>query len=668
VTATGLLCAALLVLLAGAAVAFLSGRARRRATGVFLATCLAGCLFAGTAGVLAASGETGGDVVLPWSVPGGSLSLRLDALGGWFALVVALVSAATAVYAIAYLRDVGDRKFARFAGSFSLLLVAIFVVTAARNGLLFLAAWELMTLSAYVLVVLHHEDATVRSAGLLYFVANHTAAFCLLALVAMLGASAGSLDFDALRASRVAHADAPPGAGLCFVLALVAFGTKAGIMPLHIWLPHAHPVAPAPVSAVLSGLVVKVGIFGLLRFLPFLPAPAAWFGGALLALGALSGVVGVLYALAQHDLKRLLAYHTVENIGIIVLGLGVGVVATRAGHPEIATLGFCGALLHVLNHALFKSLLFLGAGSVVHAAGTAEIDHLGGLARRMPWTALLFLVGCVSICALPPANGFVSEWFVYRALFGAAAGSAGAPAIWCVGAILALALIGGLAAACFAKAFSATFLGVPRAATHGHAGDAAVSQRAAMGVLAAACLAVGLVPYLAVRVAWPAASALAQDLGATAATSPAAADGWLAPFAWTGAALVLLTAALAFVRRALGRRADASSVSTWGCGYARPTARMQYTASSFAAPVASIFSGLLHGRAKTTAAAGAFSAAPAVHTWTPDVPEAYVFRPSFTALTWLCARVRAFHHGAIHVRVAFVLVTLALLLLWKVAL
>jgi len=662
--ATGLLCAALVTLLVGAVGAFLSRSDRRRATAVFLATCLGGCMLAGTAGVLAASGESGAAVIVPWSVPGGSLSILLDPLGGWLAFVVALVSAATAVYAIAYLRDVDDRRFARFAAFFELLLVAIFALAAARNGLLFLAAWELMTLSAYLLVVLHDEDATVRAAGRLYFVANHTAAFCLLALVALLGATAGSLDFDALRSSR----DAQPGAGLLFALALVAFGTKAGVMPLHIWLPHAHPAAPAPVSAVLSGLVVKVGIFGLLRFLPFLPAPAAWTGGVLLALGALSGVLGVLYALAQHDLKRLLAYHTVENIGIIVLGIGVGVVAGRAGFPEIAALGFCGALLHVLNHALFKSLLFLGAGSVVHAAGTAEIDHLGGLARRMPWTALLFLVGCVSICALPPANGFVSEWIVYRSLFGAAAHADGAPAIWSVGAILALALIGGLAATCFAKAFSSVFLGEPRGATHGHGDDAAPSQRAAMGALAVTCLLVGVLPHLVVRLVWPAASALAADMGRAPTTTSSTAADWLTPFAWTGASLAVLVVLLVLVRRALGRRGDAATVATWGCGYSLPTARMQYTASSFAAPVASIFSGLLHGRATTTPAAGAFSAAPSVRTWTPDAPEAYVFRPSFAALTWLAARVRAFHHGAIHVRVAFVLVTLALLLLWKVAL
>ena len=661
--ATALLCASLAVLVVGGGITLLSGRARGRATAVFLAACLAACALAGTAGLVAASGVPTAGVVAPWAVPGGSLSLRLDPLGGWLAFVVAFVGGACAVHAIGYLRGVDDRKFARFAAFFQSLLLAVFLLAAAQSGLVFLAGWELMTLSAFLLVVLHDEDATVCSAGRLYFVANHTAAFCLLALVALLGAAAGSLDFDALRAARAAQ----PGAAPLFVLALVAFGTKAGVMPLHIWLPHAHPAAPAPVSAVLSGLVVKVGVFGLLRFLPMLPPLPSWSGGVLLALGAVSGVVGVLYALAQHDLKRLLAYHTVENIGIIVLGIGVGVVAGRAGLPEISALGFAGALLHVLNHALFKSLLFLGAGSVVHAAGTAEIDRLGGLARRMPWTALSFLVGCVSICALPPANGFVSEWLVYRALFGASGSGAGASAIWCVGSIVALALIGGLAAACFAKAYSATFLGQPRGGAHGHGGDAAPSQRAAMGALALACLVVGLLPQFVVRLVWPAATALATDVGLAPSTEAADAAGWLMPFAWTGAALVGAVACLVLVRRALGGAGAPSRVATWGCGYALPTARMQYTAASFAAPITSIFSGLLHGRARSTSATGAFPAAPAVRTWTPDAAETWVFRPSFAGLAWLAERVRRFHHGAIHLRVAFILVTLALLLLWKVA-
>lgn len=660
---TGLLCAALATLCAGLPVLLVCGGARRRATVAFLVTCLAACALAGTAGMLAASGEQGSSVVAPWPVPGGALSLRLDPLGGWLAFVVALVSGACAVYAVRYLHDAEDRKFVRFAASFESLLLAIFAIAAARSGLLFLAGWELMTLSAFLLVVLHDEDPTVRAAGRLYFVANHTAAFCLLALVALLGAEAGSLDFDALRAARASQ----PGGGLLLVLALVAFGTKAGVMPLHIWLPHAHPAAPAPVSAVLSGLVVKVGVFGLLRFLPMLPPLPPWAGGVLIGLGALSGVVGVLYALAQHDLKRLLAYHTVENIGIIVLGVGVGVVAVRAGLPEAAAVGFAGALLHVLNHALFKSLLFLGAGSVVHGAGTAEIDHLGGLARRMPWTALLFLAGCVSICALPPANGFVSEWLVYRSLFDTSANGAGASAIWCVGAIVVLALIGGLAAACFAKAFSATFLGQPRGEARGHGGDAAPSQRAAMGMLALACLSVGLLPPFVARLVWPAASGLAADLGVAPRATPAEAAGWLMPFAWTGAALVVLIAALLLVRRLVGQASAETQVATWGCGYSVPSARMQYTASSFATSITSIFSGILHGRAKAAAANGAFSAAPSVSTWTPDAPEAYVFRPSFAALTWACERVRRFHQGAIHLRVAFILVTLALLLLWKVA-
>ncbi len=669
---TPLLCGGMVILLAGAASIAATSARRRLATVTFLVTCLAGCALAAAAGVRAATGAADATLLLDWSVPGGSVALRLDALGGWFAFVVGIVCAPVAVYALAYFRDDDGRTFARFASLFNVLVAALLLLASAQNGLCFLAAWELMTVSAYLLIVLRHADATVRSAGRLYFVANHVAAFCLLALVALLGASAGSLDFDAFRSSRGAGAPV----AVLLVLALVAFGTKAGVVPFHIWLPHAHPAAPTPVSAVLSGVLVKSGVFGLLRFLAFLPEIPTWAGVLLLLLGVTSGVMGVLYALAQHDLKRLLAYHTVENIGIIVIGAGVGVIAARTGHGEIAAIGFCGALLHLCNHALFKSLLFLGAGTVVHATGTGEMDHLGGLARRMPWTALTFLVGCVSICALPPANGFVSEWLVYRALFGEA-GQGGAPAIWSIGALLALALIGGLAAACFAKAFSATFLGQPRGAggdahtghAHGeHAGDAAPSQRVAMGALALACVAIGVMPQIAVRAAWPAAAALAADLGVGPTVGAAEAGAWLVPLAWAGAALIGTIAVLTLLRRALGRRADAPAVSTWGCGYSRPNARMQYTASSFAAPLVGIFRSLLRGRASGSPAGGAFAPSPHVRTWTPDGAETWVFRPAYGALVWSCERVRTFHRGPIHVRVAFVLATLGALLLWKVVL
>ena len=251
-------------------------------------------------------------------------------------------------------------------------------------------------------------------------------------------------------------------AGVLFLLAVIGFGTKAGFMPLHVWLPEAHPAAPSHVSAVMSGVMIKTGIYGLMRAFTFLGTPPLWWGWVLVAIGLTSGVLGVLFALAQHDLKRLLAYHSVENIGIIALGLGVGLLGMSTGSPVLIVLGFGGALLHVLNHALFKGLLFLGAGAVVHGTGTREIDQLGGLLKRMPWTAATFLVGAVAISGLPPLNGFVSEFLIYLGAFKGGISTGGPVAVPLLALIAGLALIGGLAVACFTKAFGIVFLGEPR--------------------------------------------------------------------------------------------------------------------------------------------------------------------------------------------------------------
>ena len=274
--------------------------------------------------------------------------------------------------------------------------------------------------------------------------------------VSSAGRGSGGLDFNQLGGLT------PELAGLCFVLAVIGFGAKAGILPFHVWLPEAHPAAPSHVSALMSGVMIKTGIYGILRILTFLGPLPAWWGCALICIGLFSGVIGVLFALAQHDLKRLLAYHSVENIGIIVMGLGIGLFGISTGSPALAVLGFAGGILHVANHALFKGLLFLGAGSVIHGAHTHEIDHLGGLLKRMPWTALTFLIGSIAISGLPPLNGFVSEFLIYVGAFDGALPAKGVSAVPLLAVIAGLALIGGLATACFTKAFGIVFLGEPR--------------------------------------------------------------------------------------------------------------------------------------------------------------------------------------------------------------
>jgi len=657
-TPTALLLAGILLLLVGGALTAAVSRAHRLSHALFLVSNLGGCALAGLSGVRALCGAEPGMIREAWSVPAGLLDLRLDALGAWFALVVALVAAPVTLYAVAYFERVGARTFGSFSIFLASLLAGLLALAAARNALLFLAAWEIVTLSAYLLITLEHEKEYVRWSGRLYLYANHTAAFCLIALIGIL--AAGTRSFD------IAQFGPNASPGLCIALALVAFGTKAGVVPLHIWLPHAHPAAASPVSAMLSGIVLKAGIFGLLRFLPALAHGSTGWGALILALGAVAGVMGVLYALAQHELKRLLAYHSVENIGIILLGVGVGLMGTHAKLPEVAVLGFAGALLHLLNHAVFKSLLFLGAGSVLNAAGTGNLDALGGLAKRMRWTALFFLVGSVSICGLPPFNGFLSEWTIYRAMFLGGAGGLGAGRLAGALGIVSLALIGGLAAACFAKAFAAVFLGEPRGHDAGQAPEARPSQRAAMAFLAFLCLAIGLLPQVALRLVWPAATAVAGELGVRDVPAVERFVPWYTALSTIGILVVGVALVLVLVRARFAR--GPRVVATWGCGYALPGPRMQYTASSFAASLIRVFKGFVHPTSRVRRAEGAFPTAPSLLTWTKDAAEAYLFRPLFLTLAWPGRATRLLHRVAVQYQVLFVIVALAALLLWKVTL
>ena len=459
-----------------------------------------------------------------WQVPLGSFSVQLDALSAFFLLPILGLATVAALYGGEYLMAYRSRKNLGAAWFFFNLLVASMVMVAlAQNGVLFLLAWEIMSLASFFLVTFENEQETVRQAGWTYLVATHLGTVFLLVLFLLLGRQAGSLDFDRFLAASGSIA---PMAGVAFSLALIGFGTKAGFMPLHVWLPEAHPAAPSHVSALMSGVMIKTGIYGLLRTLTFLGPPASWWGWVLIGIGLVSGLGGVLFALAQHDLKRLLAYHSVENIGIIALGLGVGVLGLALHQPALAVLGLAGGLLHVLNHALFKGLLFLGAGAVIHATGTRDIEHLGGLIRRMPWTAAMFFIGSVAICGLPPLNGFVSEFLIYVGAF-TGLGLSGV-SVWGTATIAGLAMIGGLAAACFTKAFGIVFLGEPRSEL-AHVHEAGWAMLAPMAVLAIGCVAVG---FLAPQVV----AAMKPVIGSVTGLGNTAIEGGLAlaiePLRW----------------------------------------------------------------------------------------------------------------------------------------
>ncbi|MGD0138835.1 MAG: proton-conducting transporter membrane subunit [Tepidisphaeraceae bacterium] len=652
---TVLLLAVAVLVFSGLA-ALLAAASPRAATAIGAGGAVVACAM----GLIAAApflfGAPAESLHLAWNVPYGSFFVEVDALAAFFLLPIFALSALAAVYGAEYLLPWRGRKSLGAAWLFYNFLVASMVlVVLAHNGVLFLLAWETMTLSSYFLVTFEHEQETVRQAGWTYLVASHLGTAFLMVMFVLLAHGGGSLDFDHYSSAN---------AGALFLLAMVGFGTKAGFMPLHVWLPEAHPAAPSHVSALMSGVMIKMGIYGLLRTLTFLGPPPPWWGWVLIAVGLTSGVLGVLFALAQHDLKRLLAYHSVENIGIIALGLGVGLLGVSSRSPALEVLGFGGALLHVLNHALFKGLLFLGAGSVLHGAGRLEIDHLGGLAKRMPWTATTFLVGAVAISGLPPLNGFISEFLIYLGAFNGVTRHAGV-AVPLLAAIAGLALIGGLAAACFTKAFGVVFLGRPRTEHAAHAHEAGAAMRWPMVLLAAACALIGLCAPLALR---PLAGVLLLVCGLApqTITEQLAGAADLLRFVIAGsAAMLVLAAALAWLRRRLLAGRKVAQTVTWDCGYAQPSARMQYTASSFAQPLMTLFAPLLRTRRTLAAPEGYFPSSASLTTATPDAARIAVFEPAFSGVGWVLARLRWLQHGRIQLYVLYIALTLLVLLVWK---
>ncbi len=595
---------------------------------------------------------------LAWALPVGSLRVGVDPLSAFFLLCVFTVSGLAAIYGAGYLHTyIGRQRLAPATACFNFLVAAMAVVVLARDGVLLIAAWEIMSVASFLLVNFEHDRPEVRRAGLVYLIASQLGVVFLFVLVALLGHAAGGYDFDCMRLPGGAT---PTLASVSFLLALVGFGTKAGFWPVHLWLPDAHPAAPSHVSAVMSGVMIKMGIYGLLRVLTFLGPPPAWWGALVIGIGAVSGILGVLQALAQHDLKRLLAYHSVENIGIITLGLGLGLLGQAHGLPALAFLGYAGALLHVLNHGLFKSLLFQGAGSVLHATGVRNIEHLGGLSRRMPVTAATFLVGSMAICGLPPLNGFVSEWLIYIGAFRGGALLPGQWALCSLAAVVALALIGGLAAACFLKAYGVIFLGEARADTPRRAHDPGAAMRLSMILTALLCAGIGLLPAAAVRLVSPAVDMLAGP-GAPRADV----IGALPAITGMAGALLALVAVLAWVRSRVLHRRSVARAATWGCGYAAPTPRMQYTASSFAQPLLDPFSGVLPARIEGGGPQGYFPAAARLDRHLGDPAGERFLLPAIRSVIRFLSRVRVLQHGRVQLYLAYILVTLVALLIWQ---
>jgi hydrogenase-4 component B len=615
-----------------AAVAILVALATSRsAPRLWLASTLTGAAAAMAAAVRVLSGSGEWEWRSAAMVAGDAVHLRLDGISALFLALLCVVGAAGAVYARSYWHDSAHPRSARTGRLWwSVLLLSLGLVLLASNGLHFLLGWELFTVSGYFLITLERNRPEVRAAGWLYLAVSHVAVLTLFAFFTMLAVKSGTWDLGPMQH----RADVAP----LFWLALLGFGIKAGVFPLHVWLPSAHANAPSHVSAILSGVTIKVGIYGLVRFSGWMPLPvgASWM---VLILGLASAVLGVAFALGQHDLKRLLAYHSVENIGIVLIGLGFALVAMEQDDAEWGRLALAGGLLHVWNHGLFKSLLFLGAGSVLHATGTREMSRLGGLWRAMPWTTGLFGLGAIAICGLPPLNGFVSEWLIYLALFDAA--MLRTPSTWAaIPAVVLLGLTGALALACFVKACSVVFLGSARSPEAARAHESDWSMRGAMLALAAACIAIGLVPIAF----WPSiATAVSTWRPVWTSEVPPAP---LSTLGWVHVSLAVAASVAAWwlLRRV---RPGLRKALTWDCGYVKPAARMQYTAGSFASILTGWFAFILQPERHSRLPVGPLPVSASLDEHTPETVLSRVIEPVSRAMLRLATSARALQHGGV---------------------
>jgi formate hydrogenlyase subunit 3/multisubunit Na+/H+ antiporter MnhD subunit len=590
-------CICVAVLLALSALSPVAGRGKRGPVAIYGTSTLA-CLALLVFGIasIAASPER---LTLPLGLPWIGVNFRLDALAAAFVALIGLGGAAASFYAIGYGRH--EHEPARVVPFVPTFLGGMVLVVLADDAFTFLFAWELMSLASWALVMAHHREEGNAHAAYVYLIMAVFSGLTLLLAFGMLAGASGGFTFAAIRASHPSVMTA----AVVFVLVLIGTGSKAGVVPLHVWLPLAHPAAPSHVSALMSGVMTKVAVYGFVRIVfDLLGLPAWWEAVIVLVVGGVTSVMGVLYALMEHDLKRLLAYHTVENIGIIFIGLGLAMAFWANGLLAGAALALTAALFHVFNHSVFKSLLFLGAGSVLTATGERDMEHLGGLIHRMPKTAFVFLVGCIAISALPPLNGFVSEWLTFQAIvlhpnlpqWGLKI------AIPADGALLALAAA--LAAACFVKAYGVSFLGRPRTDQAARAHETDWFSLTAMFVLAAICLLAGILPGAVIDALAPITQAL------TGARMPSQMSrAWLsiAPIAdarssYDGLLIFLFIAASAWIMALAIHRFASHRLRrgpAWDCGFPDPSPATQYTAGSFAQPIRRVFGAVVFASHET---------------------------------------------------------------------
>lgn len=530
--------------------------------------------------------------------PNLSFSLKMDFLSAFFVFVISLISLLASIYGIGYVKHYYKKYSIGTLGFFyNAFIAGMLLVVTAHNALFFLIVWEIMSLASYFLVIYEKDEEKNIKAGSLYFTMTHIGtAFIILAFL-LLYRSTGSFDFEAIK--NGIGAISPLTKNIIFILAFIGFGTKAGIIPFHIWLPSAHPAAPSHVSALMSGVMIKTGIYMFLRlFLDITPGIPLWWGSFILIIGSISTLLGVLYAIAEQDIKKLLAYSSIENIGIILLGLGSTFIFTSLGLKSLATLSLIATLFHTLNHAVFKALLFMGAGSVIQKTHTRNIEKYGGLIKYMPYTAFFFLIGSMAISALPPFNGFASEWLTFQSLFSGIKSSSAIVQWIFIIAAASLGITGGLAATCFVKVFGITFLARPRSEEAKHANESSFSLNLGMAIFAILTLVLGLLSEPVSRTLLKIAESITALNGSKIVnvmqlSSINAQDGFASvsmPNVFF--AIIIIIALVLIVVNFISRKQKVKLGATWDCG-SELSPRMEITATGFSHSIISIFKNVL---------------------------------------------------------------------------
>ena len=600
-------------------------------------------------------------------------TILLNPLSGLMIVVISLLAFVAHVYGLTYFDEYKDGHGLGIAGFFMNMFVAsMLCVIAADNAFWFLVFFELMSLTSYFLVIIEQTEGSIRG-GFMYLIMAHVGFLLIMISFFTMAGITGSFEFQAFRE----HGFSPAVASLCFLLAFIGFGCKAGMIPFHSWLPQAHPAAPSNVSALMSGGMIKIGVFGMVKVgLDLLQSSQVelWWGVVVLVFGAVSSVLGVVYALAEHDIKRLLAYHSVENIGIILLGVGTGFIGVALDQPALAVVGLMAGLYHLLNHAMFKGLLFLGAGSVLFATGTRNMEKMGGLIRVMPTTAMCFLIGSLAISAIPPLNGFVSEWFTYQSMFSAAfAGDVAVKAFAALG-IVALAITGALAVTCFVKAFGVTFLSAPRSKAAAEAKEVSGAMRASMVLLAVVCVALGIgAPWVAPAMESIASSVLSMGAAPVASgamiVNPDLGSEVSTPF--MAIMLIALVAVPIGLRSALGKGGEGMRQDPWACGY-HPDGSMPVVATSFASQVEMFLEPLYDVRDRLAGQSGRFVDAFHATVRGAHVAEGlgdkYLVDTIAGFVNWISRQVQKLEGGDFRKYIVYIVVALVFFLCLSVAL